>query len=64
MYAQTIENREYQGPYQWCSELGSWQAFDAAPELQDALTDPLRLGIASVRARRRVQWGFNTRRRQ
>jgi hypothetical protein len=46
--------------YQWCSELGVWQAFDAAREIGESITDPLVMGIASALGRRPRRRGCDT----
>jgi hypothetical protein len=47
--------------YQWSPELKVWQAFDAAPELGDALTDPLVFLAATARGGRRTRKQGNKR---
>lgn len=39
--------------YQWCPELDLWQAVDARADIGEALTDPLRMSIASLLGRLR-----------
>lgn len=59
--ATSILELVFQGPvfvadgtaYQWSPELNVWQAFDAAPELGDALTDPLVILAATARGGRK-----------
>ncbi len=48
--------------YQWSSELNVWQAFDAAPGLGDALTDPLVILAATARGGRSFRNRGNKRR--
>ncbi len=48
--------------YQWCAELGVWQAFDPASEIGMAMTDPLVRALASA-AGRRDAWRVNLRTR-
>ncbi len=43
--------------YQWCPELGLWQAVDARADIGEALSDSLRMSIASVLGRLRGRRG-------
>jgi hypothetical protein len=49
--------------YQWCPALGLWQAVDVRAEIEQAMTDPLTMSIASGIGGRRGRRGRNAFRR-